>query len=59
MRIPTIMFLAIAAVATAVAGPAAGLAQADSTMVLTGHITSEQPDWVYVPFDVPPGTNRG
>lgn len=25
---------------------------------LTGHIQSERPDWVYIPFDVPAGTNR-
>src|SRR4051794_15695347 len=25
---------------------------------LVGHIAAERPDWVYVPFDVPAGTNR-
>ncbi len=30
----------------------------DSTVVLRGHITSERPDWIYVPFDVPRGTTR-
>jgi predicted metal-dependent phosphoesterase TrpH len=40
------------------AGVLATTASADETKVLTGHIATEQPDWVYVPFDVPPGTNR-
>src|SRR4051812_35945494 len=33
--------------------PAAAAAE-----TFTGHIASERPDWVYVPFDVPAGTNR-
>ena len=33
-------------------------ALADEAKVITGHIASERPDWVYVPFDVPAGTNR-
>jgi hypothetical protein len=55
---PRMRTLRAALLAALLTGALAAPARADGTIVLSGHIASERPDWVYVPFDVPAGTNR-